>query len=298
MLRLLKQTNYIPALTFKRGFFTVVPQSSIYFRELLGHTRTKLNPGIHLYLPAVHKLHKIEMREEGKGIHKISCYTSDNVPVEASGTLFYKVFDPELACYNTVNYRDAVVTTGESAIRSIIGRFSYDEITRQRNGINEELVNCIGDSIKGFGVRVTRVEIQEFKPSNAGVQKQLELQLEAERKRRQNELETLAKIRTAEGKKTEDILLSEAESISAKNLADAEKYVIETKTKAIVDQINCIKEACSNNLEIAINYLIEVKKIEEFGKIHSSPNKEIVYVDPQSIVPNAKSHGDYINKNL
>ncbi len=38
------------------------------------------------------------MRENGSTIENINTFTKDNVPVVLSGTLFYKVFDPELAC--------------------------------------------------------------------------------------------------------------------------------------------------------------------------------------------------------
>ncbi len=289
--------NMLSNLVLKRNFFTVVPQSHVYYREFLGLNRTRLKPGVHIFIPMCHKLHKIDIRTEDTDIKNISCYTSDSVPVILNGKLFYRVTDPELACFSIKNYRSGVVATGESSIRSVIGKFSYDEITKERNKINDELIRCIGNSVKIYGVETTSFEILDFGPSNPGVQKQLELQLENERKRRANELETLAKIRTAEGEKQSAVLKSEGELISIKNKADAERYYIETKTKAVIDQINTLKNTLDTN-ENVISYLLESKRIEEFGKLHSSPNKEIVFVDPKSIVPSLKLQGDYMNNKL
>ena len=55
-------------------------------------------------------------------IKNISCYTSDSVPVILNGKLFYRVTDPELACFSIKNYHSGVVATGESSIRSVIGK--------------------------------------------------------------------------------------------------------------------------------------------------------------------------------
>jgi regulator of protease activity HflC (stomatin/prohibitin superfamily) len=115
--------------------------------------------------------------------------------------------------------------------------------------------------------------------------------MEQERKRRANELETLTKIRTAEGLKQEAVLVSEGQSISLKNLADAEKYAVEIKTLALSNQINTLKEILETN-ENVVNYLLETKRIEEFGKIASSTNKEIFFVNPKGLIPTSKIIGD------
>jgi hypothetical protein len=44
-------------------------------------------------------------------------------------------------------YKNSILAVGESTTRSIIGRFEYDTIIRERNEINKELINVIGDSI-------------------------------------------------------------------------------------------------------------------------------------------------------
>lgn len=55
----------------------------------------------------------------------------------------------------------------------------------------------------------TRFEIQNFHPSNREVEKQLELQMAAERERRKQILDTQAQVNVAEGHKQRAILESE-----------------------------------------------------------------------------------------
>ena len=60
-----------------------------------------------------------------------------------------------------------------------------------------------------WGVECTRFEIQHFHPSNRDVEKQLELQMAAERERRKKILDTQAMVNVAEGHKQRVILESE-----------------------------------------------------------------------------------------
>lgn len=63
-----------------------------------------------------------------------------------------------------------------------------------------------------WGVQCTRFEVQNFHPSNRDVEKQLELQMAAERERRKQILDTQALVNVAEGHKQRTILESEGGS--------------------------------------------------------------------------------------
>ena len=95
-----------------------------------------------------------------------------------------------------------------------------------RNKINLKLHEVIGGSInvirllfylsynmliffQKWGVDCTGFEVQNFKPSNREVEKQLELQMAAERDRRKKILDTQALVNVAEGHKQRVILESE-----------------------------------------------------------------------------------------
>jgi regulator of protease activity HflC (stomatin/prohibitin superfamily) len=277
-----------PHLSFyqQRPIITIVNQAEVAYREFLGSNRVRLEPGLHLNIPILHHIKKVDLREVGLTIQELHGYTKDNVPVKVSGTLFIKVDNVEKACFSVANYYKAVGAVGESAVRSIIGKFEYDTITSERNQINVELRETIGKSIVEWGTSCTRFEIQNMAPANDSVTDQLEAQMRAERAHRENELNTHAKINTAEGEKKAQILKSEADKISVQNKAEAENFAVQQNTKAVIDQIKALKEFMPDltNQEI-VNYLLETKRLENLNGIAQSDNKQVYFLDSNGMVP-------------
>lgn len=159
------------------------------------------------------------MRERNYFIQSISAYTKDNVPVNVAGTLFFKISDANKACFEVEDYENSVFSIGKSTVRAVIGRFEYDRITAERNAINDELKKDIDKGIENWGINCTRFEIQSFCPQSEQVARQLELQMEAERRRRENELVIRAKINTSDGERQSAILSFQGILESSKNQA-------------------------------------------------------------------------------
>lgn len=269
----------------QRQFITVIKQAEVGYREFLGSNRKKLESGVHLNLPILHTLHKVDLREQGVLIDEIFGFTKDNVPIRVVGTLFFVVDNSEQACFSVKNYVKSVKTVGESTVRSIIGKFEYDTITSERNLITEELVKTIGLSIKSWGTFCTRFEIQNLSPANKSVNDVLEVQMRGERSRRENELNTLAKINTSSGEKQSQILISEANLIEQKNKADGDLYKVEKNTQAIMNQISELKKQLDVSDTNILNFILEKERIANLTQISSGDNKQIYFLDPKGVTP-------------
>ena len=288
MLSILSKFKSITNIKNTRNFFTIIDQQQLAFREFLGQDRIKLEPGIHLRLPFFHTIKKVEMREIRQPIDKIIAYTKDNVPVLASGSLFYKINDAHKACYEVVNCYDSIYAVGISAMRAVIGQFEYDEIVRERAAINNSLNKNIGTSVDKWGVTCTNFEVSNFEPQNQEIARQLELQMEAERKRRENELNTLAIIRTAEGTKQTNILVSEGEFIKKQNEANALKYTVEIETTILAQQIQEIAKQFNGNTKHAADFLLEKERLKHLQQLAQTDNK-VYFVDPMKTLPSLPS---------
>lgn len=290
----------------RRYFIRTIDQSVDAYRETFGANPVKLSPGLTFGIPFVHRLKRIDMREGRIPIKDLIAYTKDNVPIITSFSLFYKVEDSYKACYNVQNYLHSLRDMGTSTVRTVIGRFDYDQIISERNTLTAKLVNDIGNSIQQWGVMCTRAEIQEFGPQSREVQRQLELQMEAERKRRENELISQALINTAEAKKREQILVSEGQLESDRNRAegqyilamkeaDAKKYALEASTKAIVDQLNSIKESVGSSERASAIYLENVK-LQNMKSIAEGPNNKVYFIpsEQNSLIPAVQAINEMI----
>ncbi|KAF0716451.1 hypothetical protein As57867_002837, partial [Aphanomyces stellatus] len=270
-----------------RSFIIVVDQATVAYREFLGGNRIRLEPGLRLDIPILHSTRVINMRECGLDIKELHAYTSDNVPVRASGTLFYKVFDAEKACYSVEDVTASIHAIGASTIRAGIGRFAYDDIISDRNSLNASLIQDIGSGITTWGADCTRFEIQEFGPQNEHVARHLEKQLTAERERRENEQNVLARIRSAEGEKRAAVLRSEGERIAAENRADAEKYAIQASTEAYKQQLEEITKALGDP-HLAAKYMIDLNTVKNMNAIAGGDNR-VYFMPTDSILPTAKA---------
>ncbi|KAF8586117.1 stomatin family protein [Ramaria rubella] len=211
------------SVSSRRKIFTIVNQGYEGWRLAFGRNPTRLKPGLQLMIPLYHTVQQVDMRETSANIHDLAGFTSDNVPVVISGSLFFRVRNSYDACFSVHDFHTNVINIGTSAMRSVVGHFSYDEVIGDRNKINIKLHEIIGSTIEKWGVDCTRFEIQTFKPQNRDVEKQLELQMQAERERRKQLLDTQALVNVAEGQKQRDILQSEGQLQSQLNKAEGEK---------------------------------------------------------------------------
>jgi regulator of protease activity HflC (stomatin/prohibitin superfamily) len=50
------------------------------------------------------------------------------VPVTVSGSLFYRISDGYKACFAISDVQNNIRNTGTSAVRSVIGHFTYDQV--------------------------------------------------------------------------------------------------------------------------------------------------------------------------
>jgi regulator of protease activity HflC (stomatin/prohibitin superfamily) len=281
--------------TNKRTFFSVINQAEVAYREFLGQNRVKLEPGLRINLPIIHNLYRVSLKEDIVELNDQDAYTKDNVPVRVSGTVFFKVIDPEKVCFSVKNPALAVQSVGESSFRAVIGRFEYDEIISNRNSINKEMLEILGQTTLNWGINTIRLEIQNFGPQNKEVAKQLEKQMQAERSRRENELQTQTDIRTAEGAKQIAILNSEGSLISAKNNSEALKYELTATSDALSAQLKSLSERFNGDTNKASQYLLEMKRLEHLQQLAGTSNK-VYFMSSDGIFPTAKVVTDFLKE--
>lgn len=257
---------------------------------MFGQNAQLLTPGLRLNIPLVHHLRKVDLREGMISVDDLHAYTKDNVPVTLSGSLFYQVHNSKQAVFGVQNLKSAVASLGTSAVRSIIGQFEYDEINADRNRINKTLGETIDKGTEKWGTACTKFEIQTVAPRNKHAEQQLELQMAAERKRRENDLNTSGIIRSAEGDKQSAILKSEGVLQAARNEADAAKYAaicraegervrLDQETDAVMERLQKTATALGGDTSLAAQFWTEQKRIEGLSSIAKGPNNNS-YVVP------------------
>lgn len=285
----------------RRNFLTIVAQGQEGWRLSLGRSPVKLTPGLNIAIPFYHQVTILDVRESSVNIPNLPGYTADNVPVLCSGSLFYRINDSYKACFEVSQVEQNVQNIGTSAMRSVLGTFTYDQVIADRNELNKQLNSTIGSSISNWGVDCTRFEVQSFQPANREVERQLELQMEAERNRRKQLLDTQAQINVAEGQKQRVILESEGHLEAKSNEADAKYKTVFREAEArqqqslmestaLAQQVDNIARSLAPSAEavtaehrkLALATLVELRRLEQLRAIAESKSNSTYFFGDKS----------------
>lgn len=234
-----------------------------------------------------------DLREFPITIDELVAYTKDNVSVRISGTLYCRIFDAYAASFSVADLMASIDALGTSGMRSVVGLFMYDEIIADRQDINEQLKTNIGTSSEDWGIKIVKFEIQTFLPANKEVEHQLEKQLEGERNRRKQLLDTESSVNIAKGNRQIAILESEGQLIAAKNRAEGERFAVEANASALADQIKRLAEALGTT-ELAVSYLLEQQRLKHLQDLASGKNNTIYFAEGKGNLPDAKAFADML----
>ncbi len=190
---------------------------------------------------------RIDLREQVLNFPSQPVITKDNVTIDIDAVLYYRVADPQKATYSVANLPYALETLTRTTLRNIVGEMELDATLSSRDVINGRMRGVIEEASIGWGVDVTRVELQSIEPPR-DIQQSMELQMRAERERRAAvtnaeaskratvlEAEGLreSQVRKAEGEREASILRAQGLAEARLAMAEAEAIAIERITAAL-----------------------------------------------------------------
>jgi regulator of protease activity HflC (stomatin/prohibitin superfamily) len=158
---------------------------------------------------------RIDLREQVLNFPSQPVITKDNVTIDIDAVMYYRVADPQKATYSVQNLPYALETLTRTTLRNIVGDIELDQTLASRDMINKKMREVIEEASIGWGVDVTRVELQSIEPPR-DIQQSMELQMRAERERR-------AAVTNAEASKRAAVLEAEGHKESQTRKAEGEK---------------------------------------------------------------------------
>jgi regulator of protease activity HflC (stomatin/prohibitin superfamily) len=223
------------ALLIARSAFKVIGQAEVMVIERLGRFNRIGRSGLNILIPFLERPRTIDVRyfeSDVSGVKRITAgstaridlreqvlnfpsqpvITKDNVTIDIDAVLYYRVADPQKATYAVQNLPFALETLTRTTLRNIVGEMELDSTLASRDQINKRMREIIEEASIGWGVDVTRVELQAIEPPR-DIQQSMELQMRAERERR-------AAVTNAEASKRAAIL--EAEGVQQSQVSRAQ----------------------------------------------------------------------------
>src|SRR5437764_2542110 len=195
----------------------------------LGKFHGLVPSGLAIIMPLTDSVIRVDMREQVISVPPQKLITKDNVTVEVDAVVYYKVVDPVKSQFEVQDFGYACTTLAQTNLRNLIGDRTLDETLVARDMINTNLRLVLDEATNGWGVKVTRVEVQKIDPPK-DITEAMSRQMKAERDKRAAVLEAegfkQSQILQAEGVKQSEILKAEGDAQARVTRANAEAEAI------------------------------------------------------------------------
>ena len=276
---------------FFTASFKIIGQAEVMVIERLGRFHRVARSGLNILIPFIERPRsidvryfevavggqkkitagsttRIDLREQVLNFPSQPVITKDNVTIDIDAVLYYRVADPQKATYAVQNLPYALETLTRTTLRNIVGEMELDHTLASRDAINTRMREVIEEAAIGWGVDLTRVELQAIEPPR-DIQQSMELQMRAERERRaavtnaeatkraailESEGVREAQVRRAEGEKDAAILRAQGQATARLAMAEAEAQALARIAAALPEG------------EAAM-YLLGVKYLEALPKL-------------------------------
>ena len=201
-------------------------ERGIVFR--LGRLRPVYGPGLHLVVPLLEHLVRVDTRVVTLTIPPQEVITEDNVPARVNAVVLFSVTDPVKAVMAVENYAIATSQIAQTTLRSVLGRVDLDTVLAHRSALNADLRDIIEAQTEPWGVEVSVVEIKDVEIPEQ-MQRAMARGAEAERERR-------AKVINARGELQASEELRQAADTLSKSPASLQLRYLQTLLELGADQ--------------------------------------------------------------
>ncbi len=221
-------------------------EKGLLFRE--GKFKQELTGGSYYYWIGSHSLEllKVDMRNTQLELSGQELLTKDKAAVRINVQLEYRVFDIQKALLENSSYSKQLYTTGQLAMREIVGAMTLDELIESKESVGEFVLKSLKEKSNKLGIQVSQAGIRDI--ILPGEVKEIMNQvLIAEKKaqanaiaRREETASTRTMLNTAKLMEDNSVLLKLKEMEYVEKIAEKIGEIKLSSGGAIVDQLTQI----------------------------------------------------------
>jgi regulator of protease activity HflC (stomatin/prohibitin superfamily) len=175
---------------------------------LLGRYVRTSGPGLFLLFPLIEWAVKVDMRTSTTSVEQQETITRDNVPIKINAVIWRRVVNPSDSLIEVTDVGDAVTQVAITALRSIIGQHTLDDVLKEQDLISESLQSVIDKVTEPWGMKVVRVQMKNVEIPES-MQRAMAQEAEALREKRARQIKAEAELEAA------SLLKQAAETIMA-----------------------------------------------------------------------------------
>jgi regulator of protease activity HflC (stomatin/prohibitin superfamily) len=136
--------------------------------ERFGRYDRYAEPGLHLVIPFVERMFRVDVREILVEAQPQIVITNDALNAQVDAQVYLKVKSDEenvkASLYNVTSYELQIVNLARTTLRNIIGTLTLKDANSERGKINEELRSTLLGETAKWGIEILRTELKEIDP--------------------------------------------------------------------------------------------------------------------------------------
>ena len=162
----------------------------------LGRYVRTSGPGLYLLFPFLEWRTTVDIRTTTTAVGQQETITSDNVPIKINAVIWRRTVDPARSIIEVKYVGDAVTEVAVTALRSVIGQHSLDDVLKAQDVISQALQDVIDKVTAPWGVKVERVQMRNVEIP-ATMQRVMAAEAEALREKRARLIKADAELEAA-----------------------------------------------------------------------------------------------------
>jgi regulator of protease activity HflC (stomatin/prohibitin superfamily) len=134
----------------------LVPRQWAYVILRFGKYHRTLGAGLHFVIPFIEGIRKYSLHEHVLDIPAQACLTEDNILVDITAVLFFKVTMPEKTTYDQSKIMPAMTQLAQTTLQSEVAKIPLTTFWNERSRFEDKIFQALSVITATFGITVVR----------------------------------------------------------------------------------------------------------------------------------------------
>ncbi|KAH6643777.1 hypothetical protein C7974DRAFT_298586 [Boeremia exigua] len=139
-----------------------VNQGNVGLVTKFGRFARAVDPGLVYINPLSEKLVQVDVKIQIVEVPKQVCMTKDNVSLQLTSVIYYRITSPHRAAFSISNIRQALVERTQTTLRHVVGARVLQDVIERREEIAQSIREIIEETSAGWGVEVESMLIKDL----------------------------------------------------------------------------------------------------------------------------------------
>lgn len=152
----------IPCCVVCPNPYKPVNQGNVGLVTKFGRFARAVDPGLVYVNPLSEHLVQVDIKIQIVEVPKQVCMTKDNVSLQLTSVIYYRITSPHKAAFSISNIRQALVERTQTTLRHVVGARVLQDVIERREEIAQSIREIIEETALGWGVEVESMLVKDI----------------------------------------------------------------------------------------------------------------------------------------